>query len=551
MFSVKLFKTLFRRSQTLVILAIVASIANGLGQGMAVAIIGRILNHRFENATVVGALFVSICLFVPLTRFTAQILLAQISQSLIFDLRLQLTARCLAAPLRHLETLGAARLMATLTDDIQSIGNAFTLFPIICSQLVIVVACLAYLGYLSWPALIVLLVSLTLAIGGFKFLIKRARRQTSFARGFQDSLFGHFRAVTEGTKELKLHRNRRARFLSHMLELTASSQRRHIMKATKYYATASGWGNFMFLCTVGTMIFILPRIIPMSNMALTGAVLIILFLVAPLDVLSSLLPALGNAEVALKKVESLGLSLEASAIEKESSLGQKTSPKWQSIELAGVTHSYRRENSHGDFTIGPVDLKLTPGELVFVTGGNGSGKTTLAKLITGLYAPESGIIYLDGKAVTDGSRDEYRQHFSMVFTDFFLFDTLLGLESPAIDEKAQGYLEKLELDHKITVRDGVLSSTDLSQGQRKRLALLTAYLEDRPIYVFDEWAADQDPVFKEVFYRQLLPELKAKGKTVLAITHDDRYYSVADRVIKLYYGKLEYDLDKDDVMAAV
>jgi putative ATP-binding cassette transporter len=260
---------------------------------------------------------------------------------------------------------------------------------------------------------------------------------------------------------------------------------------------------------------------------------------------------LGNAEVALKKVESLGLSLEASAVEKEALLGQKASPEWRSIELAGVAHSYRRENTQGDFTLGPIDLNIKPGELVFLTGGNGSGKTTLAKLITGLYAPESGTIYLDGKAVTDESRDEYRQYFSMVFTDFFLFDTLLGLESPTIDEKAQGYLEKLELDHKITVRDGVLSSTDLSQGQRKRLALLTAYLEDRPIYVFDEWAADQDPVFKEVFYRHLLPELKAKGKTVLAITHDDRYYSLADRVVKLYYGKLEYDLDKDHVMAAV
>jgi putative ATP-binding cassette transporter len=129
----------------------------------------------------------------------------------------------------------------------------------------------------------------------------------------------------------------------------------------------------------------------------------------------------------------------------------------------------------------------------------------------------------------------------VVFSDFYLFDTLLGLQTPELDRRAREYLTKLQLDHKAKVKDGALSTTDLSQGQRKRLALLTAYLEDRPIYLFDEWAADQDPLFKDVFYLQLLPELQAKGKTVLVISHDDRYYHLGDRIIKLDYGKVEYD----------
>jgi len=58
------------------------------------------------------------------------------------------------------------------------------------------------------------------------------------------------------------------------------------------------------------------------------------------------------------------------------------------------------------------------------------------------------------------------------------------------------------------------------------------------VYLFDEWAADQDPVFKKVFYTQLLPELKARGKAVLVISHDERYFGAADRVIRLDYGKL-------------
>jgi len=137
----------------------------------------------------------------------------------------------------------------------------------------------------------------------------------------------------------------------------------------------------------------------------------------------------------------------------------------------------------------------------------------------------------------------YRQHFSVVFSDFFLFENLLGLNSNKLEADANKYLSQLQLSHKVQVKDGALSTIDLSQGQRKRLALLTAFLEDRPFYVFDEWAADQDPLFRDVFYLQILPELKARGKTVLVISHDDRYYYLGDRLIKLDYGQIERDAD--------
>lgn len=206
-----------------------------------------------------------------------------------------------------------------------------------------------------------------------------------------------------------------------------------------------------------------------------------------------------------------------------------------------VTHTYRTDEKDESFTLGPIDLSLRPGEFVFFIGGNGSGKTTLAKLLLGLYAPESGQILLDGKPITEENRDYYRQMFTAVFSDFYLFDSLLGIESQQLDEHALEYLKQLQLSQKVQVNDGVLSTTKLSQGQRKRLALLTAYLEDRPIYLFDEWAADQDPLFKQIFYYELLPELRARGKTVLVISHDDRFYEVGDRIVKLDYGKIVYD----------
>lgn len=184
---------------------------------------------------------------------------------------------------------------------------------------------------------------------------------------------------------------------------------------------------------------------------------------------------------------------------------------------------------------------MQSGEITFIIGGNGSGKSTLAKLITGLYPPNTGSIYLNGLLITDRNQEWYRQHFSAVFSDFYLFDSCLGFDRTDLDRQVEIYLKQLQLDHKVQVRNGVLSTTSLSQGQRKRLALLTAYLEDRPIYLFDEWASDQEPHFRDLFYRQSLMELKEKGKAVIVITHDDRYFHLADQIIKLDYGKVESD----------
>jgi putative ATP-binding cassette transporter len=261
----------------------------------------------------------------------------------------------------------------------------------------------------------------------------------------------------------------------------------------------------------------------------------------PLQIIMDNLPRLARAKVALRNMEGMGLTLTAGAEEPDLIIESDSPYYFDQLELIGVTHTYNGGPRNEGFTLGPIDLTLLPGELVFISGGNGSGKTTLAKLITGLYMPESGEVRLNGHSITNENREFYRQHFSVVFQDFHLFNSLLGLAGSRRDERVRAYLEKLKLDRKVEIKDGVFSTIDLSQGQRKRLALLTAYVEDRPIYVFDEWAADQDPLFKDIFYFKLLPELKARGKTILVITHDDRYYDVADRIIKLEYGKVEFD----------
>lgn len=280
--------------------------------------------------------------------------------------------------------------------------------------------------------------------------------------------------------------------------------------------------------------FGLPQLTEITTPILSAYALTITYLARPIENIMAVLPVLSRGSVALKNIDELGLSL-ASQTE---TTGELRSPRshFQQIELDQITHTYYTDRD-GQFTLGPISLSFKPGELVFIVGGNGSGKSTLAKLIAGLYEPESGRICWDRQTVNSSRLDDYRQLFSTVFSDFYLFERLLGLQRQNLDIQAQHYLQRLQIDHKVQVNQGVLSTLDLSQGQRKRLALLTAYLEDRPIYLFDEWASDQDPYFREIFYQQILLDLKQQGKAVLVISHDDRYFHLADQLIKLEYGQ--------------
>ena len=332
-------------------------------------------------------------------------------------------------------------------------------------------------------------------------------------------------------------------FLDHM-EASGERLRKLNIFSSVFFSLASTWGRSLLFVVIGLLLFLLPRYQPISNQDLVTYLLVLLYMRAPLLNFMSSLPRLARANVVLSKIERLGLRLDGSDQPDPTTL-ERIVPdgrSWQKLELQQVSFPYDRKRKEGpSFVLGPLSFTMRAGELIFLVGGNGSGKTTLAKLLIGLYKPFKGKILLDGQPVTPRNRESYRELFSTVFSEFFLFETLLGLDQNALDDKARRYLKLLKLDHKVEVENGQLSTTKLSRGQRKRLALFTAYLEDRPIYIFDEWAADQDPIFRAFFYEELLPELRARGKTVLAITHDDRYFHLADRILKLEVGQLVED----------
>jgi putative ATP-binding cassette transporter len=532
------FYFLLNRSRWGVIGAVMAGVVSGAANIGLLALINAALSPDIHGVGSSLWLFGLLTLCALSTKIISELLLIRLGQQTTYNLRLQLWRQILAVPLRRHEELGRHRLLTALTDDVFTITNFVTFLPSLCMSLAIVLGSLVYLGWLSWVVLLMVIGFLIVGVTTYQLPVRKAQRYFALVRGGQDALFKQFRGLTEGIKELKLHGARRQHFSSRFEE-TVLLQRRYNTIAASIFIVAASWGQILFLILIGAIVLLLPAYGTFERRTLTGAALALLFMRAPLEAILGVLPNMGSASIAVRNVEELGLSLVQDS-EKETQDTNSVVNEWQSLELVGVSHTYRVEREGHDFTLGPINLTIQPGDLIFVAGGNGSGKTTLAKILTGLYVPEGGEIRLDGESITDENREAYRQYFSAVFSDFHLFENLLGLAHSELDSLAQEYLVRLQLDHKVEVTNGELSTTELSQGQRKRLALLTAYLEDRPIYVFDEWAADQDPFYKEIFYYQLLPELKARGKTLFVITHDDRYYQLADYIIKLDAGQMRF-----------
>ena len=532
----KLLWRLVRASWKTVLLAGLIGAASGAASIGLVALIMYALRDPNGSAGMAVVWFVTLCAVILVTRIGSQMVLCRMSQANIAALRIRLCRRILASPLKHLDEIGIDRMLGCLTGDVDLVSQAINGVPVLAVNLVVLICGAVYLGSLS-PGLMAC--GVVFGVLGFLSYWGSSRWASKYAartRQAQDVLLKRVRGLIEGIKELKMHHVRRRDYLDKVIEAQDAVRESKYLGDTLHDG-AVAWGRLTFFIAIGLLLFLWPRIAKADSATLTGYVLTVLYLMSPLEQIMGWLPFLGWAMNSVGQIERLGLTLEEQAEQLEERRALNTVADWQEIEVAGVTHAYCREGQPG-FVLGPIDMTIRRGQIVFIIGGNGSGKTTLAKLIAGLYLPESGVVCLDGRPITAANREAYRQLFSVVFDDAVIFESLWGLGAADLDERAREYLRQLELDRVVTVTNGVFSTTKLSRGQRKRLALVTAYLEDRSIYLFDEWAADQDPLFRRLFYQRLLPDLKARGKTVVAVTHDDRYFAVADQVVKLEEGKV-------------
>lgn len=521
---------------------IVLSAVTGIGAGAAtVALletINQVLNRPGGMAGSLFLTFIGLCLVALVGRAVSDMSTNYVGQKLVAQVRKSLAQKILAAPIDALERYRTHRLMPVLTQDVDMISDvAFALASTVIA-IAIAVGCLSYLAWLSLPLFAILIVML--GIGATMQTLAQARGIKGFwkAREGEEKLHKAYRGISEGAKELRMHRGRRARMFGNQIEGTVDSIRDINRRAINTYVLATAFGSALFFLLIA-MILGWASLYEIERSVLSGFVLVLLFLKGPMDQVVGALPGVGRAKVAFERIADLSVRFATPEPHMQADRPPADLQFDTSIELRNVRYAFDAPEGSDPFVLGPVDLQLRRGEMVFVVGDNGSGKTTLIKLLLGLYAPQQGEILLDGRPVTPESRDDYRQLFTTVFSDFYLFEDLAGDGGRQfLPATALPYLERLEIAHKVSVKDGAFSTVDLSTGQRKRLALVHAYLEGRPVLVFDEWAADQDPAFRHLFYTELLPELCAKGHLLIVISHDDRYFHVADRIIRMEGGRI-------------
>ena len=528
---------LFRRTRGLMTAAALASILSGLFSVLLIAQINAALTgdaaSRADSHVNPAWVFAGIAVALMLCRMVSTALFERLGQRALAELR-SFVAQCVAeTPFARFERVGSARIQSALTEHSNNVAVLFVSLPVILTNTVIVVGCLGYLAMLSWQVFLFALGVIGLGAVGYHLVHLRAIRYLQSASSEQDRLFGLFRALTDGAKELRLHRRKSRVFMDRVLGESVEGVRRLRTRGMSLFVISTSWGQFLMYAFIGLVLFGLADDGPNQTQIMTGFALVFVFMVTPLEGLLINIPRINMARVAASRIDEITREMPQGQ-EKQTS---PPVPDFQRLELRDVTHQYYHEQSDDFFELGPINLDFTPGEVVFLVGGNGSGKTTLAKVVVGLYPPEGGGVLLNERVEADGW-DAYRQLFSVVFSDFHLFERLLEAPRDGLDEEGNRLLAKLHLQHKVRVENGAFTTQALSQGQRKRLALVVSYLEDRPFLVFDEWAADQDPLFKEVFYCEVLLELKRMGKAVLVITHDDRYFHLADRLVRLESGKL-------------
>lgn len=513
----------------------------GISGAVNVAMLG-LVNSAAEHAAV-GTLdarllllyLIAFGLYVVTQHYARTRSVAAINQALQ-RLRLRLADKVRHSDLRTIEEHGGIGAYAALSQDAGAVTQGAVILVSVAQSVLLLIVVSVYLLAISPVSLIAMLLVYAALAPTYISSWKRTRGELLEADRKEGQLLDQFNGLLHGFKELKLDRHQSDALYGAIGE-TAEQAYRLKVSCSIFQVKGMVLRRMINYSVLFAVVFIVPWLVPETTDTILKVAATMLFILGPLTVIIDLLPLMARIDAAVTSLYDLEAKIDRALAR---SNGQASAPPlrgFDQIQLKGVEFQYLDRDGHPLFWIGPCDLKLKRGERLFIVGGNGSGKSTLLKLLTGLYRPDAGEILLDGQPLSDIDRARYRGLFSAVFTDFHLFERLYGAADadPAV---VNAGLEDLELADKTKYTAEGFTELALSTGQRKRLAFLAAVLRDRPICVFDELGADQDPVFRRRFYEEILPELSRQGRTLVVVSHDDRYFHTADRVLRVGDGVL-------------
>ncbi|MFA0962353.1 cyclic peptide export ABC transporter [Roseivirga sp. BDSF3-8] len=481
---------------------------------------------------------IAILVFVMFNRMLSGRLIRFTHQSL-FGMRLEIIRNLFGTDVENLRK-SRDEIYVSLTRDINLVADSFFYITQVLSALITILCCFIYLGVLSLTMLLITMGVLLLGVGVYMLMLKSINIDLREGRGKAEGFMKYLNQVLNGSKEIKINPRKGADIYNNYLTPVLGEAKDRFSSGFSGLVNARVIGQLMLLSYIAVILLVVPGQYPNLIPLLINFAFILLYVIRPIEVIINILPPITVANISAKRIIELKEKLAKESYgNADNTSSQFYDIEVESLEMQDLVYEYKSE-SGDSFALGPVNWKVRAGEMIFIHGGNGSGKTTFIKNLLGLYRPTAGEILVNGIPVTEEDLAAYRSHFTTVFSDFHLFDRLYGINNPDA-ERVRTYLELFEIDHKVSWTEGGFSTTELSTGQRKRLALIASLMEERPLIVLDEWASDQDPQFRKKFYEEILPLLKQQGITVIAITHDDRYFHISDRLYKMEYGKITED----------
>ncbi|MCR3759002.1 cyclic peptide export ABC transporter [Clostridium felsineum] len=527
---ISIFKREYDRS---VLILCILSAVSGFGNALIIFTVNMAIGSSNSYRVKILVYFVLGIILYVCGQKIVRTKLIDLTNKLIYSKRIQIIKCILRFSYSNFEQIGKGKIESTLNNDTETLSRFVNILISGVTAAITLVFCFIYLAFINKYALLFSIVIIVLIASVYYIVGIYANKVGEESRDLQNVFFKFISDLIGGFKELNLNEKRKSEFQDDM-EKTCDKYRIKRGKSALAFANMFVIGELLFTLAIGAVALILPLMLKnLEESSIASYVFILLYMTGPVNIILDAIPSTVDIRISLKRINNL--IGEISNFEHEEKVIQERITEKIDIKLNEVEYEYK-ENEEKVFKVGPITYEFKSGEIVFITGGNGSGKSTLGKLLTGLYTPSNGYITLNNSRVSENT---LKEKYSTVFADFYLFDKLYGIDYKEKEKEIIKHLQILQLNNKVQIIDGSFSTTKLSTGQKKRLALLVAYLEDRPIYLFDEWAADQDPEFRKFFYNILLPELKERGKCVIAVTHDDNYFHMADKIIKMDMGKFK------------
>jgi putative ATP-binding cassette transporter len=513
---------------------------SAFGNVMIIATVNSALNRDAEAGSFMLSLLFMLSILIYITAQKSVMADAALTaEQTIAGLRKRVLANVRKADMAAMQIVGRAPIYAAVTREAQTISNTLPMVVVGAQQSVLLLFMSIYIISLSTVAFILIGLFGIFAIAFHVFRIRLLQQKTDAQIANQNDFFETFRGMLDGVKEMSFNAARRDAVVADVVEQSAKNQQM-ATDIKRIWAREFVSTQALFYVLLGLMVFVVPIFTENYHSVVIQVTMAALFMIGPLSSLAQAIPAVTDLMRALQNIYALETHLGTVTRQTKGEVDEDTQEldvAGQSLSLNSVTYSYHDTQGQVTFALQPIDAIFKSGEIAFITGGNGSGKSTLFRLLTGIARPETGEVRLDGAVVVPEQYGAYRDRIGVVFADFYLFRRIYGQED-ADHHRVSSLLDQFGLTGKTELIDGTFTTTDLSAGQRKRLALVITILQDTPIIMLDEWAADQDSQFRAKFYHRILPSLAAEGRIVICITHDETYFGTAQVLYAMVDGCL-------------